>query len=436
MGRAASVLSIGDGRDRTGYSERNARRRPRNAGVDTRDDRWAPGQDRRGRGRGRRRSDGAAGRAAGSAAGRGRPSSSPGRGDRRGVVAASRRRPVAGGARRHRSVADPGRRRRSERIGPPDPRSGVGDLGSSRCRRRRGADRAGAGGGRGSQGAAGRGATTPVGPGSTEPWPASRSCGSSSRRAIPPRQSSWRWRRWTTWASGSTARAAAIEQRIDAGRGALDQRLTAIETSLDGLTAPGRFARWSHRPDRRPGRDRARWDHVERAIGASTERLALPPSDSNAAVVAQAAAAMSRLEGRLDAEFGSVERSVERLDRHLGELEQLMRDNVELRESECVRAPTAWTATAWTATARAATVPAPTVRGHRFRHQRVGGHRADGGGNRAAEPVQGARSSRVGDELDAVVGLDGRNPHVARTGGSVELSRADEGARLGRRAAW
>ena len=85
---------------------------------------------------------------------------------------------------------------------------------------------------------------------------------------------------------------------------------------------------------------------VEHAIGVSTDRVlgrvdastdrvlgrfesaaALPAGDQGTAVMASAAAAMSRLEGRLDSEFGSVERSVGRLDRHLAELEGLVRGN-------------------------------------------------------------------------------------------------------------
>ncbi len=158
-----------------------------------------------------------------------------------------------------------------------------------------------------------------------------------------------------------------VGRRVDGRADAIDRRLDSMATSLTGLTElaaalAGTVAELAAAPppaievppvddaviaaiaERVAG---ALLGRVEHAIGVSTDRAlgrvdestdrmlgrfeaaALPAGDQGTAVVASAAAAMSRLEGRLDSEFGSVERSVDRLDRHLAELEGLVRGTVE-----------------------------------------------------------------------------------------------------------
>jgi hypothetical protein len=158
-----------------------------------------------------------------------------------------------------------------------------------------------------------------------------------------------------------------VRSRIDARADATDLRLEGIEAELTGLTRlagslAGAVAELAAPPpvelgpapiddraiaaiaDRVASLVMARFDQLvagsaDRVIGrldASTDRVlgrldaavtppAVGPGEPHAAVVASAAAAMSRLEGRLDSEFGSVERSVARLDQHLAELETLLR---------------------------------------------------------------------------------------------------------------
>jgi hypothetical protein len=158
-----------------------------------------------------------------------------------------------------------------------------------------------------------------------------------------------------------------VRDRVDGRTEALEGRLLAIEAELRGLARmatalAGAVDELAAPPPAAVGPapldDRAlaviadrvvaalmsRFDH---SIGASTDRIlgrldastdrmvgrlemlaapAGPAGDPGTAVLASAASAMSRLEGRLDSEFGSVERGLTRLHEHLAELEGLVRD--------------------------------------------------------------------------------------------------------------
>jgi hypothetical protein len=132
------------------------------------------------------------------------------------------------------------------------------------------------------------------------------------------------------------ARAGAIESTVLVQGRAVDGRLAAIESALGSLAAMaaelrGAVAELSAFAAAPAPLATARLEDA--VIAAIADRVAValtaPPGDHNAAVVASAAAAMSRLEGRLDSEFGSVERNVDRMERHLSELETLVRGTIE-----------------------------------------------------------------------------------------------------------
>jgi hypothetical protein len=134
-----------------------------------------------------------------------------------------------------------------------------------------------------------------------------------------------------------------VGRRVDARAAAVERRLATLESSLTVLTdlAAGLGARMAESAPLDEARVAFIADRVAEALIARMERMldgagrvetttaALPSNDQHAAVMASAAAAMARMEGRLDSEFGAVERSVDRLDRHLAELEELMRGETE-----------------------------------------------------------------------------------------------------------
>jgi hypothetical protein len=131
-----------------------------------------------------------------------------------------------------------------------------------------------------------------------------------------------------------------VGERVDRRADAMERRLAAMESELAML---GELAATAARSLAAPALDAATVDAIaDRVVAAlmgQAEQVlgslvpgtpaALPAVEQHAAVVASAAAAMSRLEGRLDSDFGSVERSVDRLDRHLAELEGLLREERE-----------------------------------------------------------------------------------------------------------
>jgi hypothetical protein len=120
-----------------------------------------------------------------------------------------------------------------------------------------------------------------------------------------------------------------------------DQAVAAIADRVAALVM-ARFEQLvAGSTDRVIGRLDASTDRVLGRLDTAITPPAVGPGDSNSTVVASAAAAMSRLEGRLDSEFGSVERNVARLDQHLAELESLLRDRDSSPEASPASTPIA-----------------------------------------------------------------------------------------------
>jgi hypothetical protein len=112
---------------------------------------------------------------------------------------------------------------------------------------------------------------------------------------------------------------ALIERFERALAGSTDRVLGRLDATTDRVL--DRLSAGNTRTHDAIGELRAAVDATRAALPSSPDALG-----PGSAVVASAAAAMARLEGRLDSEFGAVGRGVDLLDQRLTELDRLVRD--------------------------------------------------------------------------------------------------------------